>query len=75
MTASDAERYFEDFIPGLVQEFGPTVVGEAEIVEFARQYDPQPIHTDPAMGTQRPLRRPHRQRLAHRLLDDAHVRG
>ena len=46
MTASD-ERYFEDFIPGLVQEFGPTVVGEAEIVEFARQYDPQPIHTDP----------------------------
>ncbi|HUZ37803.1 MAG TPA: MaoC family dehydratase [Streptosporangiaceae bacterium] len=46
MAAPD-ERYFEDFIPGLVQEFGPTVVDEAEIVEFARQYDPQPIHTDP----------------------------
>jgi acyl dehydratase len=46
MAAPD-ERYFEDFIPGSVQEFGPTVVDEAEIVEFARRYDPQPIHTDP----------------------------
>jgi acyl dehydratase len=42
-----ADRYFEDFVPGLTQEFGPTAVDEAEIVEFARRYDPQPIHTDP----------------------------
>ncbi|HYB88852.1 MAG TPA: MaoC family dehydratase [Streptosporangiaceae bacterium] len=45
--ASEAERYFEDFVPGSVHEFGPVVVDEAEIIEFARQYDPQPIHTDP----------------------------
>ena len=45
--APAAERYFEDFVPGSVHEFGPVVVDEAEIIEFARQYDPQPIHTDP----------------------------
>jgi acyl dehydratase len=45
--ASEALRYLEDFVPGSVQEFGPAAVDEAEIVEFARRYDPQPIHTDP----------------------------
>jgi acyl dehydratase len=45
--APEAERYFEDFVPGSVHEFGPVVVDEAEIIEFARRYDPQPIHTDP----------------------------
>lgn len=42
-----ADRYFEDFVPGSTHEFGPAVVDEAEIIEFARRYDPQPIHTDP----------------------------
>jgi acyl dehydratase len=46
MTAAD-ERYFEDFIPGSVHEYGPAEVSEAEILEFARKYDPQPIHVDP----------------------------
>jgi acyl dehydratase len=45
--APETQLYFEDFIPGLVREFGPAVVDEAEIIEFARRYDPQPIHTDP----------------------------
>ncbi len=45
--APDAQLYFEDFVPGSVHEFGPTVVDEAEIIDFARRYDPQPIHTDP----------------------------
>lgn len=45
--APEADLYFEDYVPGSVHEFGPAVVGEAEIVEFARRYDPQPIHTDP----------------------------
>jgi acyl dehydratase len=45
--APEAQRYFEDFVPGSVHEFGPVVVDEAEIIEFARRYDPQPIHTDP----------------------------
>jgi acyl dehydratase len=45
--APESQLYFEDFVPGSVHEFGPTVVDEAEIIEFARRYDPQPIHTDP----------------------------
>ena len=38
---------FTDFTPGAVFEAGPRVVGEAEIIEFARRYDPQPFHIDP----------------------------
>jgi acyl dehydratase len=45
--APEAQLYFEDFVPGSVRELGPAVVDEAEIIEFARRYDPQPIHTDP----------------------------
>ena len=45
--APEAQLYLEDFVPGSIREFGPAVVGEAEIIEFARRYDPQPIHTDP----------------------------
>jgi len=45
--APEAQLYLEDFVPGSISEFGPAVVGEAEIIEFARRYDPQPIHTDP----------------------------
>jgi len=41
------KRYFEDYVPGSVHEFGPIKVEEAEIIEFARRYDPQVFHTDP----------------------------
>lgn len=40
------ERYFEDFRPGEVIEFGDYLVTEEEIVDFARRYDPQPFHVD-----------------------------
>jgi acyl dehydratase len=35
---------FEDFEPGQVYELGSRTVTEAEILEFARQFDPQPFH-------------------------------
>jgi len=41
------KRYFEDYVAGSVHEFGPISVEEAEIIEFARRYDPQVFHTDP----------------------------
>ncbi|OJY63456.1 MAG: acyl dehydratase [Rhodospirillales bacterium 70-18] len=41
------ERWFEDFTPGLVSEFGDHEITEQEIIDFARRYDPQPFHTDP----------------------------
>ena len=39
-------RYFEDFDPGDTFDLGEVVLSEAEIVEFARKYDPQPFHVD-----------------------------
>lgn len=42
-----APRYFEAFIPGAVFDAGSFTVTEAEIIEFARRYDPQLFHTDP----------------------------
>jgi acyl dehydratase len=46
VTAS--ERYFEDYTPGTVFTSGAIMVSEAEIIDFARQCDPQAMHTDPA---------------------------
>lgn len=40
-------RYFEDYTPGHVYEFGSVTVTEAAIIEFARQFDPQYFHIDP----------------------------
>jgi acyl dehydratase len=39
-------HYWEDFPVGLVREFGGRLVSRDEIVEFARQFDPQPFHLD-----------------------------
>src|SRR5438552_18735213 len=40
------DRYFEDYIPGAVFEYGEIRVDEAEIIEFARRFDPQDMHVD-----------------------------
>ena len=42
-----ASRYFDDFEVGSVFETAPVTLSEADIVSFAGQYDPQPMHTDP----------------------------
>jgi acyl dehydratase len=47
------ERYFEDYIPGKAYEYGPISVSESEIVDFAKKYDTQPIHTDPQAAAKR----------------------
>lgn len=41
---------YEDLVPGTVFDLGTTVVDGAEMVEFARRYDPQPFHLDPEAG-------------------------
>lgn len=46
MAVPPKERFFEDFRPGEVLEFGDYLVTEEEIVEFAKRYDPQPFHVD-----------------------------
>ncbi|MBY0333975.1 MAG: acyl dehydratase [Acetobacteraceae bacterium] len=40
-------RSFDDLSPGQVFDFGAFAMTEAEILDFARRYDPQPFHTDP----------------------------
>jgi acyl dehydratase len=40
------ERGLEDYEPGAVYTYGPVDVSEADIVDFARRYDPQAIHID-----------------------------
>ena len=47
-----SQRYFEDYRVGMVSEFGDVAVTPDEIVEFARRYDPQAIHVDPAAAAQ-----------------------
>jgi acyl dehydratase len=39
-------RYLEDFTAGEVTEFGRYEVTEEEVLEFARDFDDQPFHTD-----------------------------
>jgi len=54
----DAERvarYFEDYSPGLVVDCGSFTLSEAEIIAFARQYDPQPFHVDPVAAKAGPF--------------------
>ena len=46
------DRYFEDYVPGAVHRFGEMRVTEQEIVDFARRYDPQDFHTDPAKAAE-----------------------
>jgi acyl dehydratase len=49
------DRYFEDYLPGSVYEYGHLTVTEKEIVEFAHRYDPQPIHIDAAWAATGPF--------------------
>jgi len=40
------DRWFEDYVPGQVHEFGEMRVDEDEVLAFGRRFDPQPFHTD-----------------------------
>jgi acyl dehydratase len=40
------DRYFEDYTTGAIYEYGYLIVTEQDIVDYAEQFDPQPIHTD-----------------------------
>jgi len=44
-THPDRERYFEDYEAGTRHDLGSVEVDEEEVLEFARRYDPQNIHT------------------------------
>ena len=47
---SQIDLYFEDFEVGREMAVGTRTVSEAEIIDFARQFDPQPFHVDHEAG-------------------------
>lgn len=49
------ERYFEDYLPGSTYEYGSTTVSEEQIIEFAKEFDPQPFHIDPKTAVDGPF--------------------
>ena len=48
-------RTFEDFRPGERFDLGSAVVDEAEMLAFARRFDPQPFHVDPEAAVHSPF--------------------
>jgi acyl dehydratase len=46
-----AKLHWEDFRPGTTFECGQRVVTRAEIVAFAAEFDPQPMHLDEAAAS------------------------
>jgi acyl dehydratase len=38
--------YYEDFVVGAVRVCGPRVITREEIIAFATEFDPQPMHLD-----------------------------
>jgi acyl dehydratase len=49
------KRYFEDYVPGSVFEYGTIPVNQADVIEFAQRFDPQPFHVDPAAAARGPF--------------------
>jgi acyl dehydratase len=48
---ADVTRYFEDYTPGLVVDCGSVSLSEADIIAYAKEYDPQPFHIDPSFDS------------------------
>ena len=46
------DRYFEDYIPGSIYEFGTISVTQEQILAFAKDFDPQDFHADPEAAKQ-----------------------
>jgi acyl dehydratase len=54
-TVPTEDRTFEDYQEGAIYEFGSVTVSAAEIIDFARRFDPQPMHVDPAAAETGPF--------------------
>jgi len=50
-----ADRHFEDYPVGAVFELGSFSLSEHAMLSFARRYDPQLMHTDPAWAEHGPF--------------------
>jgi acyl dehydratase len=48
-------RYFEDYVPGRTYECGTVTIDQARIIEFGKEFDPQPFHVDPDAAADGPF--------------------
>ena len=46
--------YFEDYLLGATYECGSVGIDQASIIAFAKEFDPQPFHVDPAAAAAGP---------------------
>ncbi len=51
-TGGTAELFYDDLTPGLVFDLGVTVVDKAEMLGFARRFDPQWYHVDETLAAE-----------------------
>jgi acyl dehydratase len=49
------DRYFADYVEGDVHRFGTIAVERDELIAFAKQFDPQAMHTDPQAAKNTPF--------------------
>ena len=49
------DRWFEDYVPGSSYVFGKVAVSAEDIVAFAGDWDPQPMHVDAAWADEGPF--------------------
>jgi acyl dehydratase len=55
LPASRADRWLDSYPQGAVFELGSFSVSAGEIIAFARDYDPQEMHTDPDLAARGPF--------------------
>jgi acyl dehydratase len=48
-------RFFEDYLPGASYDCGTVRIDEDSIISFAKEFDPQPFHVDPAAAASGPF--------------------
>ncbi len=48
-------RYFEDYLLGTTYECGTISFDEASIINFAKEFDPQPFHVNPVAAASGPF--------------------
>jgi acyl dehydratase len=48
-------EYFDDYVPGTTYDCGSVGVDQADIISFAREFDPQPFHVDPVAAASGPF--------------------
>lgn len=51
-TGTDADLFYQDLAPGRQFDLGVTVVDEAEMMAFARRFDPQWYHVDESLAAE-----------------------